>query len=185
MSYTNTCSTSPQVTINVVRKFRFFFQNVFVPIFAITTLSFCAFAVPFHDGGTDDPDDDGGFVEGYEGRAQVTLTLLLSSIAYKFYLNDMLAQAPYLTFIDWCKGLGTITSTPAAEPPPPPPPKPTEKSNHSTGVCASSLNILCIATAMPNSYSPSYVTLCLCTWPMNENSTVLSCSLLLPLLSPL
>jgi hypothetical protein len=81
-----------QVTINVVRKFKFFAQNVFLPIFVITTLSFCAFAVPYDDGGTDDPEDDGGFVEGYEGRAQVTLTLLLSSIAYKFYLNDMLAQ---------------------------------------------------------------------------------------------
>ena len=90
-----------QVSINVVRKFNFFFQNVFVPIFAITTLSFCAFAVPYDSGVSDDPDDDTGFVGGYDGRMQITLTLLLSSIAYKFYLNDMLAQAPYLTFIDW------------------------------------------------------------------------------------
>ena len=87
-----------EITIHVGRKFEFFFHNVFCMLFTISTLSFCSFGVPLNYGGLSDVDeqyDDAilsgdGFLDGFEARCQITLSLLLTLIAYKFYLADML-----------------------------------------------------------------------------------------------
>ena len=77
------------------RRATFFVQNVYVILFSMPTMSFFAFAVP-----GDGENADGGFVGGFEARCQITLTLMLTSVAYKFYLEGMLPKAPYLTLLD-------------------------------------------------------------------------------------
>lgn len=74
------------------RRPMFFVQNVYLILMLLPTMGFFAFAVP--------ADDDGSLVDAYEARCQVTLTLILTSIAYKFYLEGMLPKAPYLSRLD-------------------------------------------------------------------------------------
>jgi hypothetical protein len=74
------------------RRPMFFVQNVYFILAMMPTMGFFAFAVP--------EDDAGSFVDSYEARCQVTLTLILTSIAYKFYLEGMLPKAPYLSRLD-------------------------------------------------------------------------------------
>eukprot|EP00040_Diaphanoeca_grandis_P015071 m.76756 g.76756 ORF g.76756 m.76756 type:complete len:1193 (-) comp24930_c0_seq1:213-3791(-) len=80
------------MVVPLTRDHQFFTYNVYIILFCITSAAFLAFAV--RPGET-------GFIETLENRLSITLTLVLTSIAYKFYLEPMLPHAPYLTEIDW------------------------------------------------------------------------------------
>lgn len=75
----------------------FFIWNVYVILFLMPAISFFAFAMP---PGLSDEGGPADFVQCYEGRCQITLTLMLTSVAYKFYLGEMLPKAPYLSRMD-------------------------------------------------------------------------------------
>ena len=111
LAYPTKCRMDRQdleVCINVKRKSTFFVRNVFSMLFSMTTLSFCAFGVPLSYGRLGDLDEQyatpeeagGGFIDGFEARCQITLSLMLSLVAYKFYLDNQTPQAPYFTFVD-------------------------------------------------------------------------------------
>eukprot|EP00040_Diaphanoeca_grandis_P025676 m.142695 g.142695 ORF g.142695 m.142695 type:complete len:1312 (+) comp30263_c0_seq1:314-4249(+) len=79
----------------LTRDPQFFLYNVYLILFTVTSASFLVFCVR--------PDDEleGGFAGSAENRLALTLTLILTSVAYKFYLEPLLPHAPYLTEIDW------------------------------------------------------------------------------------
>ena len=70
---------------SVKRKPGYFFWNIFLMMFLITTLMFTAFAIP---------------ATNPHNRLAVTLTLLLTAIAFKFIINKSIPQIPYLTYLD-------------------------------------------------------------------------------------
>ncbi|CAH1788352.1 unnamed protein product [Owenia fusiformis] len=73
------------VTCRAARRPGFFFWNVFLIMFFITALSFATFAV--------EPDK-------VHNRLQLSFTLLLTSVAFKFVINQSLPKISYLTYMD-------------------------------------------------------------------------------------
>ncbi|XP_078589584.1 cys-loop ligand-gated ion channel-like isoform X2 [Branchiostoma floridae x Branchiostoma japonicum] len=73
------------VIINVTRRWTYYFWNIFVIMFLILLLTFSSFAL-----------DTGAL----ESRLDVTLTLLLTSVAFKLVLAQRLPTISYLTLLD-------------------------------------------------------------------------------------
>eukprot|EP00037_Helgoeca_nana_P006432 m.59226 g.59226 ORF g.59226 m.59226 type:complete len:1286 (+) comp17317_c0_seq1:49-3906(+) len=84
------------VTLNLRRRPMYFIFNVMVVIGILTTMCFGVFRQ------TTNADD-------YEARCQTTLTLMLSSIAYKFFVADMVPKVSYLTVLDVYIYAGLLT----------------------------------------------------------------------------
>ena len=49
--------------------------------------------------------------EWYGDRCQITLTLMLTSVAYKFFIADQIPKVAYLTVLDWCGNFDIIDSS--------------------------------------------------------------------------
>ena len=79
-----------QIDLTLKRRAAFFEKNVYVILCSMPTMSFFAYAIPGDGTGESD-----GYIGGFEGRCQITLTLMLTSVAYKFFLAGMLPNAPY------------------------------------------------------------------------------------------
>ena len=71
--------------MNVRRQYKFYIDNVFLVMFLITTLSFGSFAVE---------------ADATVGRIKISLTLLLTSVAFKYYVQQFVPTVSYLTLID-------------------------------------------------------------------------------------
>ena len=74
-----------RVRMNVLRQYKFYIYNVALIMCLITLLTFTAFAV--------EPDSPGD-------RIQITLTLLLTSVAFKYYVQQFVPTVSYLTLLD-------------------------------------------------------------------------------------
>ncbi|TPP61303.1 Gamma-aminobutyric acid receptor subunit gamma-2 [Fasciola gigantica] len=85
--YTNSSQSHPciSVTCRAARRPGYFYWNVFLIMFFITGLSFATFAVP---------------PERPENRLQLSFTLFLTSVAFKFVINQSLPKISYLTYMD-------------------------------------------------------------------------------------
>ncbi|KAF8571680.1 hypothetical protein P879_00055 [Paragonimus westermani] len=85
--YTNSSQHHPciSVTCRAARRPGYFYWNVFLIMFFITGLSFATFAVP---------------PERPENRLQLSFTLFLTSVAFKFVINQSLPKISYLTYMD-------------------------------------------------------------------------------------
>ncbi|XP_072180077.1 cys-loop ligand-gated ion channel-like [Diadema setosum] len=79
------------ITVNVKRKPSYYMWNVALIMFLITPLAFTSFAVDR---------------EAPEDRLSVTLTLLLTAVAFKFFVSQSLPNKSYQTLLDyyvlWC-----------------------------------------------------------------------------------
>ncbi|KAM3174199.1 hypothetical protein ACTXT7_011029 [Hymenolepis weldensis] len=73
------------VTCRAARRPGYFYWNVFLIMFFITGLSFATFSVS---------------AERPENRLQLSFTLFLTSVAFKFVINQSLPKISYLTFMD-------------------------------------------------------------------------------------
>ncbi|KAF7262494.1 hypothetical protein EG68_00250 [Paragonimus skrjabini miyazakii] len=84
--YTNSSQHHPciSVTCRAARRPGYFYWNVFLIMFFITGLSFATFAVP---------------PERPENRLQLSFTLFLTSVAFKFVINQSLPKISYLTYM--------------------------------------------------------------------------------------
>jgi len=69
----------------VKRKYGYYMWNVFLPLFLITLMSVTTFVVPLHE---------------VAERCGVILTLLLTSVAFKFVVGQDLPKISYNTFLD-------------------------------------------------------------------------------------
>ena len=74
-----------RIQVNVMRQYEFYLYNVSLLMCLITALTFTSFAVK-----ADSPGD----------RIQITLTLLLTSVAFKYYVHQFVPTVSYLTFLD-------------------------------------------------------------------------------------
>jgi len=74
-----------EIRMNVRRQYKFYIDNVFLVMFLITTLSFGSFAVE---------------ADATVGRIKISLTLLLTSVAFKYYVQQFVPTVSYLTLID-------------------------------------------------------------------------------------
>ena len=73
-----------RIQMNVVRRHQFYLYNMFLTMCLITLLTFASFAVP---------------ASSLNGRMKITLTLLLTSVAFKYYVQRFVPPVSYLTFI--------------------------------------------------------------------------------------
>ena len=74
-----------KVQLHVRRKYGFYIYNIALLMCLITTLTFTTFAVEVYAVGD---------------RIQITLTLLLTSVAFKYYVQQFVPTVSYLTFLD-------------------------------------------------------------------------------------
>ena len=74
-----------EIRMNVMRKCKFYVSNVFLVMGLITALTFASFTV-----GADLPGD----------RVQISLTLLLTSVAFKYYVQQFVPTVSYFTLLD-------------------------------------------------------------------------------------
>jgi len=74
-----------QIRMNVMRKCKFYVSNVFLVMGLITALTFASFTI-----GADLPGD----------RVQISLTLLLTSVAFKYYVQQFVPTVSYFTLLD-------------------------------------------------------------------------------------
>jgi len=72
-------------TLQLRRHSRNYLYNIIIPTAALVSLAFCSFTVPLNE---------------VADRASITLTLLLSIIAYKLIIKDELPKVNFLTLID-------------------------------------------------------------------------------------
>lgn len=81
----------PRFTFSVVlqRQPMYYLTNIALPMMVLTYLGFLSFAVSF-DGSRLDTSD----------RLSITLTLLLTAVAYKFVVASAIPQVSYLTLLD-------------------------------------------------------------------------------------
>lgn len=87
----------PALTIGVRmrRRPKFFYFNYFGPLFLIGNLNGVALAIP--------PDD-------LATRAQIILTLILTLVAFKMTISQLIPRLSYLTILDKYRPRPTITS---------------------------------------------------------------------------
>ena len=71
--------------MNVRRQYKFYIYNVFLVMFLITALTFGSFAVE---------------ADATGDRIQISLTLLLTSVAFKYHVQQFVPTVSYLTLID-------------------------------------------------------------------------------------
>ena len=74
-----------RIRMNVMRQYNFYIYNVSLIMCLITALTFTSFAVK-----TDAVGD----------RIQITLTLMLTSVAFKYYVQQFVPTVSYLTLLD-------------------------------------------------------------------------------------
>ena len=74
-----------EIRMNVRRQYKFYIYNVFLVMLLITTLTFGSFAVE---------------ADATGDRIQISLTLLLTSVAFKYYVQQFAPTVSYLTLID-------------------------------------------------------------------------------------
>jgi hypothetical protein len=81
----------PRITMAVlfVRKPMYYVTNIALPMMVLTYLAFLSFAVGLDGQRLDTPD-----------RLSITLTLLLTAVAYKFVVASAIPQVSYLTWLD-------------------------------------------------------------------------------------
>ncbi|ELU17487.1 hypothetical protein CAPTEDRAFT_215265 [Capitella teleta] len=84
-SSSNRCHPALSVTCRAARRPGYFYWNVFLVMFFISALSFATFAVS---------------PELPQNRLQLSFTLLLTSVAFKFVINQSLPKISYLTYMD-------------------------------------------------------------------------------------
>ncbi|ELU17488.1 hypothetical protein CAPTEDRAFT_228357 [Capitella teleta] len=84
-SSSNRCHPALSVTCRAARRPGYFYWNVFLVMFFISALSFATFAVS---------------PELPQNRLQLSFTLLLTSITFKFVINQSLPKISYLTYMD-------------------------------------------------------------------------------------
>jgi hypothetical protein len=77
----------PELLISAVvsRRLGYWWSNVILPIFIISSTTCAAFAVP---------------AEEVADRCSITLTILLTTVAYKYVVVEKLPEISYLTFLD-------------------------------------------------------------------------------------
>jgi hypothetical protein len=68
-------------TLHVKRKPRYFELNIFLVLFLISSLAFCIFMLPCDDLGS---------------RLEAGLAVLLNTVAYKWFVSDLLPNVPYM-----------------------------------------------------------------------------------------
>ena len=73
------------IRMSVKRKFKFYIYNLLPIMFLITALTFSSFAVE---------------AESYISRIHISLTLLLTSVAFKYNVQQYVPRVSYLTLID-------------------------------------------------------------------------------------
>jgi len=74
-----------QIRMNVMRKCKFYVSNIFLVMGLITALTFASFTV-----GADLPGD----------RVQISLTLLLTSVAFKYYVQQFVPTVSHFTLLE-------------------------------------------------------------------------------------
>eukprot|EP00795_Rhopilema_esculentum_P007550 gene7550-13335_t len=74
-----------KVQLHVMRQYGFYLYNVALIMCLITALTFSSFAVK---------------VDSIGDRIQITLTLLLTSVAFKYYVQQFVPTVSYLTLMD-------------------------------------------------------------------------------------
>ena len=74
-----------KVRLHVRRQYGFYLYNIALIMCLITALTFTSFAVN---------------VDSIGDRIQITLTLLLTSVAFKYYVQQFVPTVSYLTFMD-------------------------------------------------------------------------------------
>ncbi|KAK2151359.1 hypothetical protein LSH36_366g04034 [Paralvinella palmiformis] len=79
------CHPALSVTCRAARRPGYFYWNVFLVMFFISALSFATFAVS---------------PELPQNRLQLSFTLLLTSVTFKFVINQSLPKISYLTYMD-------------------------------------------------------------------------------------
>lgn len=81
----------PRFTMSILlqRKPMYYITNIALPMMVLTYLAFLSFAVGLDGGRLDTPD-----------RLSITLTLLLTAVAYKFVVASAIPQVSYLTWLD-------------------------------------------------------------------------------------
>ncbi|KAK2172128.1 hypothetical protein NP493_990g00005 [Ridgeia piscesae] len=84
-SSSNRCHPALSVTCRAARRPGYFYWNVFLVMFFISALSFATFAVS---------------PELPQNRLQLSFTLLLTSVTFKFVINQSLPKISYLTYMD-------------------------------------------------------------------------------------
>jgi len=86
-----------RIVAHVHRQAGYYLWNVLLPLFVFTSILFCSFVVP--------PED-------FADRTSVTLTMLLTKVAFKFIIADKLPKISYLTLIDkyilFCYGTAVV-----------------------------------------------------------------------------
>ena len=82
----------PQISYRVLflRRPQYYLSNIASPVMILTVMSFLSFVV----------ESDGSKLS-IADRLSVTLTLLLTSVAYKFVVASSLPQVSYLTYLDF------------------------------------------------------------------------------------
>lgn len=83
-SSSNRCHPALSVTCRAARRPGYFYWNVFLVMFFISALSFSTFSVS---------------PELPQNRLQLSFTLLLTSVAFKFVINQSLPKISYLTYM--------------------------------------------------------------------------------------
>lgn len=76
-------------SIYLHRKHGFYMSNVMIPIFLISSIATASFAI-----------NEDGTVMDTSSRLSLTLTLLLTAVAYKFVVASILPQLSYVTLLD-------------------------------------------------------------------------------------
>jgi hypothetical protein len=74
-----------QIDIVVRRRYRYYIWKVFVPLFSMVAIAYSAFWIKTSD---------------YYTQISITMTAILTEIAFLFAISSSLPKVPYLTFID-------------------------------------------------------------------------------------
>ncbi|MGO9605966.1 MAG: hypothetical protein ACLQAT_21680 [Candidatus Binataceae bacterium] len=74
-----------EIDVVVQRRYRYYVWKVFLPLFAMVAIAYSAFWIKVSD---------------YYTQISITLTAILTEIAFLFAISTSLPKVPYLTFID-------------------------------------------------------------------------------------
>jgi hypothetical protein len=74
-----------EIDVVVQRRYRYYIWKVFLPLFAMVAIAYSAFWIKVGD---------------YYTQISITLTAILTEIAFLFAISTSLPKVPYLTFID-------------------------------------------------------------------------------------
>ena len=74
-----------EIDVVVQRRYRYYIWKVFLPLLALVAIAYSAFWIKISD---------------YYTQISITLTAILTEIAFLFAISSSLPKVPYLTFID-------------------------------------------------------------------------------------